>query len=632
MSLGELMTDMQRSMRVLVVEDNPADAFLATEQLAENKDIRFEVAHVAALKDAVEWLAKSACDAIILDLGLPDSQGLATLHTARDLLQIPTVVMSSAIDEHIREAALNLGAQEVLSKDYLNSRLLTLSVLYVIERNRAQEQQRQLQKILDTNPDAVLVVDPRGAVKFVNAAAMRFFGRSRVELMQEPLIFAGGAEGATEIRVSRPGIERVGELRLVDLEWEGEPALLASIRDVTQQRELEMRLLMSDRLVSLGTLAAGVAHEINNPLSALTANLGLAVGEVSRLARGSDLHSELLEELEDSRDAAERIRVIVRDLKGFSRTKEDTAEAQDIHRILDSVVRMAGSEVRSVARLVKDYGDVPPVFVNECRINQVFLNLVVNAAHAIEPGMAEKNEIRIRTRQSYDGRILVEISDTGGGIPPHVQDRLFTPFFTTKPAGVGTGLGLAICQQILTEQGGEIYFETEQGKGTTFSVALPAADSVALTIPAPPPQMENEAAARARVLVIDDDPLIVKTIRRMLGRTHDVTCLTRATAALELLHQGDRFDLILCDLMMPQMNGMEFFRVLGATLPACSERVVFLTGGAFTSDAREFLERVPNQRLEKPFDPTALRILVESMLRQAAPLCGAPLAESRSAE
>jgi CheY-like chemotaxis protein len=369
-------------------------------------------------------------------------------------------------------------------------------------------------------------------------------------------------------------------------------------------------------MATVGTLAAGVAHEINNPLAAVLANLEFAVDGSAELISefgSSPRLTGLQESLRDARDSAERVRQIVKDLKIFSRAEEDRRGAVDTQRVMESTLRMAWNEIRHRARLVKLYGRVPHVDANESRLGQVFLNLIVNAAQAVPEGRADSNEIRITTSTDSSGRVVVEIRDTGPGIPPETLKNLFTPFFTTKPAGVGTGLGLAICQRIVTGLGGEISVESHVGVGTTFKVFLPVARGAQEDEPAVP--VAASAARRGRVLLIDDDQMIGNAVRRTLSGEHDVEVLTSAQEALELIVAGRRFDVILCDMMMPVVTGMDFYDRLHQAVREQAERVIFLTGGAFTVRAREFLDRVPNVCMEKPFKLQNLRALMNERVR-----------------
>jgi CheY-like chemotaxis protein len=273
---------------------------------------------------------------------------------------------------------------------------------------------------------------------------------------------------------------------------------------------------------------------------------------------------------------------------------------------------MAWNEIRHRARLIKDYGDVPPALANEARLGQVFLNLVINAAHAIPEGRSERNEIRIATRRDSD-RVVVEIRDTGAGIAPDVLPRIFDPFFTTKAPGVGTGLGLAICHRIVSALGGSILVDSTVGTGTVIRVRLKIAENMALDGEAPSPPAQP-AGRRGSVLVIDDEPMVVGLVRRMLSRVHEVTAATSVHQALDHLSAGDRYDVILCDLMMPEMSGIDLHAELSRVYPDEANRMVFMTGGAFTSGARAFLDRVGNPWVEKPFDAKNLCALIETLL------------------
>lgn len=359
---------------------------------------------------------------------------------------------------------------------------------------------------------------------------------------------------------------------------------------------------MTRALARVPPCCVSVAHEINNPLMAVLANLEMLANDLGDFIEAPSTVStvDMLAELRDAREAAERLRHIVWDLKLFSRGDEETRGRVDVERVLESSLRMVANEIRHRARLVRDYRPIPPVFANESHLGQVFLNLLVNAAQAIPEGHADRNEIRVITSTTDDGRVRVAISDTGTGMPPEIAARIFTPFFTTKPVGVGTGLGLAICHQLVGALGGEIAVDTAAGRGTTFSVTLPplTGDAPAKTTTLKIPIVLRR---RARLLIVDDDELVVSTIVRSLGKDHDVVALSDPHEAARRIHGGERYDRILCDLMMPTGTGMDLYADLLEAAPDQAERIVFITGGAFTERAREFLDDVPNPRLEKPF-------------------------------
>jgi CheY-like chemotaxis protein len=341
----------------------------------------------------------------------------------------------------------------------------------------------------------------------------------------------------------------------------------------------------------------------------------MALQDIVALAEAVKLPPDLSEELKDARTAADRVREIVRDLKIFSRGEEDRHGPVDVEHVLESTLRMAWNELRHRAKLVKNYAKVPNVDAHESRLGQVFLNLIINAAHAIPAGNYDANEIRISTSLDPSGRVVIDIADTGTGIPPDVRPRLFTPFFSTKPVGVGTGLGLAISHRIITQFGGTITYDTEVGKGTEFHISLPVAGGAAPTRDTQKIWTKAPAVRRGNVLVIDDEESLAQAIRRFLSVEHNVTAVYRARDALDLLELGTRYDVILCDLMMPQITGMELHGEVVRIDAAQAARIVFLTGGAFTPSAREFLVTTSNRRIEKPFDLKEVRRLVNELIR-----------------
>jgi CheY-like chemotaxis protein/two-component sensor histidine kinase len=306
----------------------------------------------------------------------------------------------------------------------------------------------------------------------------------------------------------------------------------------------------------------------------------------------------------DAFDAAKRVDAIVRDLRLFSRSDEES-DSVDVHGVLESTLRMARAAIRDRAHITRQYAAVPLVEASESRLGQVFLNLIINAAQALPEGDADTQEIRVSTLRQPDGRVRVEITDTGCGIPPEVARRLFTPFLTTKPVGVGTGLGLTICQRIVQALGGEISFESVVGRGTTFRVVLPPARRARVF--APPRSAPKPALRRGRVLIIDDELIVGSMLAKSLGRDHETVHDTDARCALARLRADPNFDVILCDLMMPKMGGAELYEALVRELPALAARVIFLTGGAFTDATNEFLEHIPNLHLRKPVNMADLR-------------------------
>ena len=384
-------------------------------------------------------------------------------------------------------------------------------------------------------------------------------------------------------------------------------AVVVTFHDITALRAGQVaaeRLARQEHLVTTGTLAAGVGHEINNPLAAILANLELAIDEIRTISGGSPAGRlrELLTLLSESRDGVDRIRIIVRGLRSLAR-EADAPKPTDVEAALQIALNMAAHETRHRASVVTDLTGVPPVLADESRLTQVLVNLVVNAAQSFATRDLERNRIHLRTR--FDGEtVTVEVEDNGAGIPPELERRIFDPFFTTKPPGHGTGLGLSISRNIVTDLGGELTLAPREGGGSIFRVALPIADRRVDTIP---PRSAAPPAARARILLVDDEPAVLAALRRSLEREHDVVACGDPREAAKHIANGETFDVVFCDVMMPSMNGNDLYELARAHAPGLAERFVFITGGATQPRLREFLDAVDNERIDKPFSIQNIR-------------------------
>ncbi len=502
------------------------------------------------------------------------------------------------------------------------------------DRRRAEGQRVRLEAIIEAADDAIDGTDEHGRINYWSLGAERLYGHTADEVLGLTPEMLVPAEQRDELASNLQRV-RAGEtlrnlesmrrrkdgslfqasISMAPITVQGQVVGVSAVtRDISHKKDLERQLAISDRMVSIGTLAAGVAHEINNPLAAVVANLELLEEEIDK---APSVESASVDELlGEARNGAERIRTIVRDLKVLSRPDDERRTEIVVGKVLDSAVRMAWNEIRHRARLVRDFREVPRVWGNDARLGQVILNLLVNAAHSIREGDAAGNRITLLTETDDSGRAVIEVHDTGCGILPEHLTDLFQPFFTTKPIGMGTGLGLPICQRIVHEMGGTIDVESTVGRGSRFRLTLPAAKSSPPEIEPPPSPMPSatKRANLGRLLVVDDDPMILKVVQRILGRDHDVCTVQGGDEAERLIAQGSRFDVILCDLMMPQMTGMELHARLTEIAPSQAEVMIFLTGGAFSEAAAAFLDRIPKIRIDKPFASPHLRAVVRDRI------------------
>jgi PAS domain S-box-containing protein len=431
-----------------------------------------------------------------------------------------------------------------------------------------------------------------------------------------PMVVEGACLGVLTMHAGEPGAFGDEELSFLERVAENLAFGVAAHRSRAERDRLTVQLAQADRLVAMGTLAAGVAHEINNPLTYVVAALDhlheLLGADPAGLQAAAT--RDALGVLAEAREGTERVRLIVRDLRTLSRVEETRIEPVELLPVIDFAIGMSRNELKHRARLLKDYGPVPPVRANAAKLGQVFLNLLINAAQAIPAGRVELNEVRVTTSTDPQGRACVEVRDTGAGIAPEVANRLFEPFFTTKRQGEGTGLGLSICRAVVNSLGGEISFENAPDRGSIFRVTLPAAGPTEEATDRAVPAQAAAVPRRGRLAVVDDEPGVRKAIVRILSSEHDVEEFESALGLAERIAAGRSYDAILCDLMMPDMTGMELHGVLQRAAPSQAAAMIFMTGGAFTPEAQAFLNSVSNLRLEKPFEVKPLRALVRGRI------------------
>ena len=498
---------------------------------------------------------------------------------------------------------------------------------------RAVEIARRLSQIIEQTPDAI-VISRQGVVVEANPAAASILGvGSPQELVGQPLARYVVPEDAVLMRermgrVARgehPGPPMVyrahradGRQVLVEIasfasEYQGQPAIIAFGRDVTVRERLQEQLARTERLAALGTLAAGVAHEINNPLAALSLNVEVAQRVVSRASLSAQDRELGIGALAELRASVERMTAIVRDLTGFTRTTTEQLAPVEVSAVVERALRVSRHATRHRAQVRTEVAGVPSVHGHAGKLEQVLVNLVVNAAQAFPDGSHEAtNEIRIRAWALDEQRVALEVSDNGPGIPPQVASRVFDPFFTTKPIGEGTGLGLFVSHNAVRQMEGEITLDSAVGRGTSMRIVLRKSATQAPQ-PAEPPALST-ATRRARVLIIDDEPALCRTLKILLSDTHDASTVASGEAALERVKSEGPYDALVCDLMMPGMTGMELYEVLEREHPGVERRMIFMTGGAFTEQARTFLGNCTNLRLQKPFAAQELNQAINKVM------------------
>ncbi|MBA2664012.1 MAG: response regulator [Bradymonadaceae bacterium] len=513
----------------------------------------------------------------------------------------------------------------------------SLLIAEALRVNSLTESEQRHRSLVELFPEAIAVYQGERIV-FVNSAGVSLLaGESSAGVIDhgllaflpdpqslgipEWLVGLGAHEAlqAVEIELRRLDGELIAvEISAAPINYRGEQAMQLVMRDVTHRTAMLAERMRMDRLVTMGTLAAGMGHEINNPLSYVHTNMDFAqntltetIETLEKVHAGEKALSKhematLIESLRESRmgldsglEGTARIRDVVRSIQSFSRLDEGESALVRIEKPLEFSIKIAQSEMRYRARLVRDLQVTPLVEANESRLGQVFLNLLINAAHAIPEGDPDANEICVSSRIA-NGWIVVEVRDSGSGIPNHLMRRVFEPFVTTKSNGQGTGLGLAISKSIIEGLGGRIEVESELGKGTCFRVLLPEARAKNSD-----KQVKKDTApraGRARVLVVDDELRVGASLRRVLSGEYEVEVATSGQSALEMLKAGPAYDVIICDLMMPEMSGIDLHNRLEKSGSPYVQRMIFMTGGVFSTHEQLFLRGLKQSWLSKPID------------------------------
>jgi two-component system, cell cycle sensor histidine kinase and response regulator CckA len=480
----------------------------------------------------------------------------------------------------------------------------------------------QFRRLIETVPEAIWIFDGSG-LRFVNAAAARLFGVDDPEdaLGADPRGFAHPEDvpvleqrarailtrrerlAPYEYRARRSdGTWIMLEVSSIAIEYEARPAVLSFAREVTEQKQLEAQTLKADRLATLGMLAGGMAHAINNPLTYVLLNLDHLSTLLPKLSENGEVEPAL-QRLDEVCEGAQRVAAVVRRMRAFARSDDAEQSGVNTRDALEAAIEMVGNEIRHRGKLVTEYEDVPPVFAQQARLEQALLNLLLHAAQSLPEDAGSGAAVELNLRRSGE-RVLVEVHRSGSP-----GDAAADP---------AEDVGLAICRSIVASLGGELSVSSALDGAASYRLLLPIAEVRGETghvrSATPAPTLPPPRAARARVLVVDDDPGVGSALRLMLEEENDVTFAGSGREALKHLLGEASFDVVFCDLMMPEMNGIDIYQALRLNRPGYERRIVFMTGGAFTHEAERFLGQTPNPRLEKPFDLRNLRRIV----RQAA--------------
>lgn len=467
--------------KVLLIEDNPGDARLIREMIPQFEALQFNLECVERLSAGLEYFAREEVDVVLLDLNLPDSNGLDTFNKVNTLVpDVPIIVLTGLDDEASAVKAVQNGAQDYLVKGDVNSSLLMRSIRYAIERQRLlvdlKQKSEELQSaknsfysIVQMSEDGMVVIDQQGVVRFANQSAVSQFKLESERLIGSQFGRPIVSGNSTEIDIlCANGTKGLAEMRTVNTSWHGETAHLAMLRDITDRKRNEELLVRQEKMAAMGQLASIVGHEIRNPLGTIKNSvefLGI------KICQNPDPDKKIKEHLRILHEEVHNINKLIDDILGFARTRELKVTTVSTNDLVETAVK--STSIPDNIRIVCEFGsNLPRIAVDSEQIHRVFLNILLNACEAMSTG----GTLTIRTREhiSEDEKkrnIAISFQDTGMGIPEDKLTRIFEPLFTTKSKG--TGLGLAACQKISTAHHGSIEVESKISEGTIFTIIIP---------------------------------------------------------------------------------------------------------------------------------------------------------------
>ncbi len=631
-------------LRILLIEDNPGDMDLILELLGDSS--QFKVACISRLSEALERIGTDQFDIILLDLGLPDSDGLATLQAIRQKTHhVPIVVLTGNTDERVAMAAIQEEAQDFLIKGAIDKNQLTRSIKYAVERKRVEERlltsERKFQRLsqeyhalLNNLPDGVVHLDSNQRVIWSNRAMMEMVEVDAVQLQGNccyqafwdfkklcdlcpvtKCFHTGKLEAGN---ISTPN-GRLLELRAVPIFSESGKieSVIEVIRDISEHRMLEDQLIQAQKMESVGRLAGGVAHDYNNMLSVILGYSELALEKL-------DPTDSLYEDLQEIHKAAVRSTDITRQLLAFARKQTIAPVLLDLNEAVEGMLKMLRRLIGEDINLVwlPETG-LQPVKMDPSQVDQLLANLCVNSRDAIdgvgriaiETGTATFDAAFCADHPGFvpGEYVLLAVSDNGSGMDRDTIANIFEPFFTTKEVGQGTGLGLAMVYGIVKQNNGFINVYSEPGKGTTFKIYLARQTDLALE-----PQRENPPGVPIGhgeiILVVEDEASILRLAQRILeGLGYTVLTAEIPNQALRLVEKHQQqINLLIADVVMPEMNGQELSRRLLALCPGL--KTLFMSG--YTANViahRGVLDEGVNF-IQKPFSLESMALKVREAL------------------
>jgi two-component system cell cycle sensor histidine kinase/response regulator CckA len=606
------------SPSVLIVED---ERLVARELGMRLEEHGYRVtARVAAADEALRAASEQVPDLVLMDIRLEgERDGIETAELLHQRFDVPVIFLTAHSDDATVDRAKRSGAAGYLIKPPKERELL-VAIEVALHNHEQARQLREREKLLASTlrsvGEALVATDPAGNILFMNPAAESLTDWRAEDAVGQPLStvvqltydrelgeprFAQTTQrtGTVTDRAGRSHAVADSSSPIIDHAGSVVGGIVL-LHDVTEERALARQREAAARLASLGALATGVAHEINNPLTWMIVNLGRLTEMLGTPPIPDEQLVALSQEALETLDGAERIRRVVRDLSAFAHRTPDRESCR-----VEDAIRQAVAASPSLP-IEMDYVEAT-VSIAEPRLVRVLGNLLANAADAIGDAAPGDHHLSLRAALRSDD-VIIEIADTGCGMDDEVRAHAFEPFFTTKPAGRGTGLGLSVAHGLVTAAGGSIGIASTPGRGTTVTLVLPLAEDL--------PEIEpNPIQELARILVVDDEAAIRKLLTRLL-HAHEVEAV-ESVEALRRLREGARFDVIFCDVMMPTLDGVQLYEEIHTLDPEQARRIVFLTGGVVNTRAAAFLASTQNPILEKPFRPADVLAFAEGATKRS---------------
>jgi two-component system, cell cycle sensor histidine kinase and response regulator CckA len=645
------------SIKVLLVDDDEDDYLITRDLISQIREHRYDLEWINNYNDALAAVGRGEHDICLLDYRLGERTGLELLRESQSLSKRPPLILLTGQgDQEIDLEAMKAGAADYLVKSRLSADTLERAIRYAIERKRTQETLRHerdfISRIMETSPSGIVVTDCEGKITFANPRATEVLKLSEnhsplANVLNWRVADLGGNPLSGQMSLLKnvlvtgePAldlhhvIEFTGGQRTV-LSTNATPlfnsekridGLIVTVEDVTQRLALEIQLRQSQKMDSLGQLAAGVAHDINNILTIIQGHAGM-------LLNAAPPNSDSAKSASQIAAASERAAGFIRHLLAFSRKQIYRTKILDLNSVLRNLEallpRMLGNHIALETRCCPH---LPLIAADVALVEQIVMNLAINSRDAMPKGgklIIETSALDLdaaSVRRHPEGRpgrfVCLTVTDNGCGMEPGLIQRIFEPFFTTKEMGKGTGLGLATVYAVVKQHHGWIEVQSEVGVGTTFKIFIPASDQ-AIPAPAPAaPKPETVQGGKETILLAEDESDLLDLMRHALGRyQYNILTASCGSEALEIWdkHQG-RVDLLLTDMVMPGgMSGRELARELKKRKPAL--KVIFTSGYNATIAGKE-IGASDTTFLSKPFLPDAAAKLIRTTL-DARPVASA---------